>query len=120
MEAREVTREIIESSFPTLDVLEKWYRGEEAEWPPEPEPVSLRFQVGQKVLCRVGPTSWAPGTVIELWYRESGWQQGMFAPYKVHLEDGRDIFAPQDIEQVIRVNPGDETDVGEDIDHSPD
>jgi hypothetical protein len=44
----------------------------------------------------------------------------MFAPYKVHLEDGRDIFAPQDIEQVIRVNPGDETDVGEDIDHSPD
>ena len=107
MEAKDVTKEHLIAAFPPADILEKWYRGEDAEWPPsqEPEPVDLRFSVGAKVLCRVGPTEWAPGTVAQLWYRESAWQPGMYAPYKIHLEDGRDIFAPQDLEQVIRLNP---------------
>ena len=40
MEPREVTPEELEEEFPTPDVLEKWHRGEEAEWPPEGPPCS--------------------------------------------------------------------------------
>jgi hypothetical protein len=105
MEAKDVTLEHLQEAFPPPDIIEKWYRGEDADWPPEPEPIPLRFREGHKVLCRVGPTEWAPGVVTQLWYRESNWQPGMFAPYKIHLDDGRDIFAPQDMDQIIRLNP---------------
>lgn len=105
MEPKEVTPDILEESFPPGDVLEKWYKGEDAAWPPEPEPQELRFLVGTDVLCRVGPTDWAPGKVQKLWYRESGWPDGAYAPYKIRLNDGRDIFAPQDMDQIIRLNP---------------
>jgi len=56
--------------FPTPEVLGAWSRGEEAEWPPRPQ---LRFQVDDRVACRVGPhpvTGWAPGRVVKLFYRE--------------------------------------------------
>lgn len=111
MEAYEVTLEIVKDNFPYGDVLEKWSRGEEAEWPPMdmeammdqlPE---LRFDIGHKVECRVGPdevTGWAKGTVVQLWYTEVDWADGSFAPYKIELEDGRYIFAPGDVEMVIR------------------
>lgn len=115
LEAVDVTEEILLSGFPTEDVLAAWERGEEAEWPPieDEEPdhdedsnlPSLRFDLGQKVDCRVGPdpvTGWTSGTVTELWYREESWPEGSFAPYKVQLDDGRAIFAPGDIDQVIR------------------
>ena len=108
LEAKDVTREDLESEFPTPEVLEKWSRGEEADWPPMDdnyELPDLRFDIGQKVECRIGPdpiTGWAKGTIIQLWYRESNWQPGSYAPYKIRLDDGRDIFAPGDIDQVIR------------------
>ena len=106
MESKEVTLELLKEAFPPKEIILKWFRGEDADWPPQPEPAPLRFVEGTRVLCRVGPTDWAPGTVLQLWYREENWQPGMFAPYKIHLEDGRDIFAPQDIDQIIRLNPG--------------
>ena len=107
MEAYEVTKEELQSKFPTTDVLGKWHAGEDAEWPPyeEPEFPQLRFDVGEKVLCRIGPDAekdWAPGTVTMLWYSEQTWPPGSFAPYKVKLDDGRSIFAPGDLDQVIR------------------
>jgi hypothetical protein len=108
MEAREVTVEDLGGSFPTNEVLEKWQKGEEAEWPPTEEPTELpelRFDVGTKVFCRIGPDAekdWAGGTVMMLWYREPNWPPGSFAPYKIKLDDGRDIFAPGDMDQVIR------------------
>lgn len=107
MEAKEVTVEKLREVFPPAEILEQWFDGEDADWPPEPEPdpLELRFRVGHKVLCRVGPTDWAPGVVTQLWYREKSWQPGMYAPYKIHLDDGRDIFAPQDKDQIIRLNP---------------
>ena len=111
MEAKEVTKEDLEETFPTKDVLEKWQRGEEAEWPPVDDPgemPALRFDVGTKVFCRIGPnaeTDWAPGTIIQLWYREGNWPPGSFAPYKIKLDDGRDIYAPGDMDQVIRKQP---------------
>lgn len=111
-EAKDVTEEELRHFFPTADVLEKWHRGEEAEWPPMPDEnfgpddfPKLRFEVGTKVLCRVGPEEWAPGLVIQLWYREAQWPAGSFAPYKVKLDNGSMIFAPGDIDQVIRKAP---------------
>ena len=95
MEAQEVTEAEIKNNFPTPDVIEKWHKGEEAEWPPD-EPIELRFYVGMFVLCRVGPTDWAPGKVLQLWYREPNWPPGSFAPYKIKLADGREIYAPID------------------------
>jgi len=107
MEAHQVTEEILREVFPPTEILQKWWRGEDAAWPPEPEPIELRFPVGTEVLCRVGPTEWAAGTITQHWYRESGpaWPEGHYAPYKVRLEDNRDIFAPQDLDQIIRLNP---------------
>ena len=116
MEAKEVTKEILKLGFPTPEVLHKWQRGEEAEWPPLEDDVELdeammsqlpklRFDLDSKVLCRIGEnaeTDWAAGTVIKLWYREPRWPRGSFAPYQVRLDDGREIFAPADMEQVIK------------------
>jgi len=113
MESKEVTKEALLEVFPTEDVLHAWARGEEAEWPPmedfdddqDFERPRLRFEVGQRVACRVGPdpvTGWAPGRVIMLWYREPSWPANSWAPYKIELDDGRNIFAPGDVDQIIR------------------
>ena len=108
MEAKEVTKEELERSIPTHDVLEAWHKGEEADWPPMDDPLEmpqLRFDLGTKVECRIGPDAekdWGLGTVTELWYREPSWPPGSFAPYKIKLDDGRQIFAPGDMDQVIR------------------
>jgi len=107
MEAYEVTQEELKAKFPTKDVLEKWQKGEEAEWPPfeETELPELRFAIGTKVFCRIGPdaeTDWAKGEVVQLWYTEKNWPPGSFAPYKIKLDDGRQIFAPGDMDAVIK------------------
>jgi hypothetical protein len=108
MEAKDVKPEDLKHTMPPADILEKWFRGEEAEWPPEEEPadqnVELRFVIGTRVECRIGADEWAPGKVAEVWYREPNWPKGSFAPYKIHLEDGREIFAPADMDQIIRLN----------------
>mmetsp|Transcript_10551 Transcript_10551/g.15527 ORF Transcript_10551/g.15527 Transcript_10551/m.15527 type:complete len:125 (-) Transcript_10551:866-1240(-) len=110
MESREVTPEELAENFPTVEVLTKWHAGEEADWPPEPQfeesaMPQLRFGVGQKVLCRVGPKEWHSGEIIQTWYREVTWPNGAWAPYKVKLDDGRCIFAPGDMEQIIKAAP---------------
>jgi enamine deaminase RidA (YjgF/YER057c/UK114 family) len=63
---------------------------------------ALRFVVGQKVLCKVGPQpdDWAEGTIIQLRYMEPEWERS--APYQILLDDGRYIFAPEDTEAVIK------------------
>ena len=65
---------------------------EDFEGPP------LRFPVGTRVECRMGSNRWAKGTVVE---------QRIFAmnremPYKIELENGQLIFAPMDMDVVIR------------------
>ncbi|GFH57898.1 hypothetical protein CTEN210_14374 [Chaetoceros tenuissimus] len=108
--AHEVTKEILKDNFPYGEVLEKWAKGEDAEWPPmdideDDQLPELRFDVGDKVECRVGAdeaTGWAKGEVIQLWYREKQWPEDTFAPYKVKLDNGKQIFAPLDVDQVIR------------------
>ncbi|EED89272.1 predicted protein [Thalassiosira pseudonana CCMP1335] len=117
LEAKDVSKEALLESFPTAQVLLAWSRGEEAEWPPMDDDDEqdfsqrppLRFDVGQRVVCRVGPdpvTGWAPGRVIMLWYREPTWPANSWAPYKIELDDGRNIFAPGDVDQIIREHNG--------------
>jgi hypothetical protein len=111
MEAHEVTPEELKNVFPPRDILEKWHKGEDAEWPPIDEPEEmpqLRFTIGTRVQCRIGPDptkDWANGTIVLLWYRELSWPAGSFAPYKIQLDDGREIFAPGDMDQIIRRAP---------------
>lgn len=105
MEAKEVTLPILQEFFPPADIIRAWFDGQDVAWPPEPEPVELRFQVGQRVVCRVSPTEWAPGTIVQQWYREPTWPEGHYAPYKILLSDGRNIFAPQDADPIIRLDP---------------
>mmetsp|Transcript_8884 Transcript_8884/g.13078 ORF Transcript_8884/g.13078 Transcript_8884/m.13078 type:complete len:194 (-) Transcript_8884:168-749(-) len=113
-EAQDVREEDVKHAMPTEEVLQAWSEGKEAEWPPDVDDVAddmederpqLRFEVGQKVECRIGNdpvTGWAGGEIIQLWYREQGWPPNAWAPYKILLDDGRNIFAPADIDQVIR------------------
>mmetsp|Transcript_25787 Transcript_25787/g.53869 ORF Transcript_25787/g.53869 Transcript_25787/m.53869 type:complete len:195 (-) Transcript_25787:236-820(-) len=112
-ESKDVSKESLLEVFPTTPVLAAWARGEDAEWPPMedddeddigPRP-RLRFDIGKRVVCRVGPdpvTGWAAGRVVQLWYREPSWPANSWAPYKIELEDGRNIFAPGDVDQIIR------------------
>lgn len=84
------------------DTIGKWAAGEDAPWPPLPD---LRFEVGARVECRVGPhpvRGWAPGEIVATFYKEPEWPPGMMAPYQIQLDDGRLIFAPQDVDEVIR------------------
>jgi len=114
MESHEVTQEDVMQFFPTEDVLSAWARGEEMEWPPyidddeddgEMNPDTfpkLRFEIGTRVKCRVSQDSWSAGKIIQLWYREPHWPKMSWAPYKILLDDGRNIFAPGDSDQIIR------------------
>mmetsp|Transcript_10311 Transcript_10311/g.18526 ORF Transcript_10311/g.18526 Transcript_10311/m.18526 type:complete len:195 (+) Transcript_10311:120-704(+) len=113
LESKDVSKESLLEVFPTTPVLAAWARGEDAEWPPMedddeddivPRP-RLRFDIGKRVVCRVGPdpvTGWAAGRVVQLWYREPSWPANSWAPYKIELEDGRNIFSPGDVDQIIR------------------
>jgi hypothetical protein len=101
----ELGQEDMKEMFPDEDTLIQWKEGKKAPWPKRPE---LRFDVGARVECRVGPhpvKGWAPGRVIKLHYSEPSWPPNMVAPYQIALHDGRLIFAPQDIDEVIRLRP---------------
>lgn len=114
-EARDITEDDLREFFPPERIIAKWHRGEDADWPnlddqeleDEDQYVlpQLRFDVGEEVQCRVGPdpvTGWAEGTIVQLWYTEQGWPPNSFAPYKIKLNDGRYIFAPGDVDQIIK------------------
>ncbi|EJK74869.1 hypothetical protein THAOC_03429, partial [Thalassiosira oceanica] len=64
---------------------------------------SLRFKVGQRVYCKIGPNpmDWKKGKVAKLWHREKSWPPDMVAPYKVKLGKKKYIFAPRDSNDVI-------------------
>lgn len=132
IEATLITEHDIENVFPTLEILQKWKNGEETPWSPtyhdeyyKNENVNkqkgkcLRFSVGQRVQCRVGPDpvkGWKNGTIVQLWYREQSWPKDTVAPYKIVLDDNEEeifenqpvdkkrmIFAPGDMDQIIRL-----------------
>eukprot|EP00596_Hydrurales_sp_CCMP1899_P004228 CAMPEP_0119046092 /NCGR_PEP_ID=MMETSP1177-20130426/44335_1 /TAXON_ID=2985 /ORGANISM="Ochromonas sp, Strain CCMP1899" /LENGTH=252 /DNA_ID=CAMNT_0007018753 /DNA_START=101 /DNA_END=859 /DNA_ORIENTATION=- len=99
----EITQDELMDNFPDDDTLTKWFNHELAPWPPQP---ILRFELGARVECRIGPHAvkgWAPGRVIKHYYSEPNWPPNMTAPYQIALHDGRLIFAPSDEDGVIRL-----------------
>jgi len=65
----------------------------------------LRFEIGERVKCNLGPEGWATGTIVGLQYREDDWPEGKVSPYQIELDakyDGCFIHAPDDIPSVIR------------------
>eukprot|EP01031_Cornospumella_fuschlensis_P033807 gene33807-40907_t len=103
--AANIPKEDFVQNFPDRETLQQWREGKKARWPPLP---ALRFQVGDRVECRIGPhpvKGWAPGRIIKLYYSEPNWPPNMIVPYQIALHDGRLIFAPQDTDQVIRLRP---------------
>jgi G3E family GTPase len=71
--------------------------------PPEPGPVptdTLTYKIGDKVKCNCG--EWMTGEVHKLWYRETLWESGRYAPYQVKLDSGNLIYVPRDTAVFIR------------------
>ena len=77
---------------------------------------TLRFTVGTRVECNCG--GWEPGTVVKLFYRQSSFPAGTFAPYQIQLDNGKLIYAPIDEDRVVRqcVTPPDEMHFDDDDD----
>jgi len=112
LEVEEVTQEDILEEMPPPDVWFDLHQGVQRDWPPPPDPgeppaIALRFPVGSRVECRIGPASdpnggWGAGTVAMHWYRQAMWPTGQFAPYQIQLDQGPLIFAPRDSDTCIR------------------
>lgn len=66
------------------------------------ESMTLRFVVGARVECCLGKT-WAPGTVVQHFYREETFLDGTCVPYQVALDDGRLAFARRDADRDVRL-----------------
>ena len=62
-----------------------------------------RFKIGARVECYLKPR-FLKGTVVQHHYRDSDWEPGVFAPYKVKLDDVSIglIYAPGDDDRYIR------------------
>lgn len=60
----------------------------------------LRFNIGDRVECNCG--RWVKGTIVKHFYVQKTFPEGMCAPYQVRLDDGKLIFAPADVDRVIR------------------
>eukprot|EP00574_Skeletonema_japonicum_P014456 CAMPEP_0201732992 /NCGR_PEP_ID=MMETSP0593-20130828/30349_1 /ASSEMBLY_ACC=CAM_ASM_000672 /TAXON_ID=267983 /ORGANISM="Skeletonema japonicum, Strain CCMP2506" /LENGTH=455 /DNA_ID=CAMNT_0048226065 /DNA_START=8 /DNA_END=1375 /DNA_ORIENTATION=+ len=50
-------------------------------------PGKLRFKVGDKVECMIGPEQWGTGRIVRCLYREDGWPKSKeSAPYQIKLD----------------------------------
>ena len=63
---------------------------------------SLRFAVGDKVECKMGPGEWTAGAVAKQLYFDEYNFRNIPAPYQVQLDDGTLIWAPEDDDTCIR------------------
>jgi G3E family GTPase len=62
---------------------------------------ALRFALGDQVECKAGGR-WRKGEVVAHMYREPDMPAGVVAPYQVKLTDGELIYAPADIDDLVR------------------
>ena len=82
---------------------------------------TLRFQIGDAVLCATGVAGeCVGGTVVGHLMYDARMPQGMFAPYQVRLEDGRTVVVPKDCATMIRSANGDDESGETDMDESGD
>ena len=65
----------------------------------------FRFDIGTRVACRVGQheDDRAFGEVVAHFWREPSWPPERWAPYQIRLDSSELIFAPADIDGVIRL-----------------
>lgn len=61
----------------------------------------LRFSVGSRVKCNLGPGGWQSGRVVKQWYREPKWPEGKLAPYQIKIDKGTLIYCPMDDDRFI-------------------
>ena len=76
----------------------------------------LRFRIGDRVECHMGPNCWKLGRVVALMYRDSTMPEGFVAPYQIRLDEAcagyidgytnpdRLIYASDDSDEYVR-NP---------------
>mmetsp|Transcript_23486 Transcript_23486/g.67681 ORF Transcript_23486/g.67681 Transcript_23486/m.67681 type:complete len:575 (+) Transcript_23486:330-2054(+) len=68
-----------------------------------------RFEVGQRVQAMVSG-EWADATITQVWppWREMRglFEDGVISPYKITLDDGSVVYAPDDEEYTVRLRPG--------------
>mmetsp|Transcript_24111 Transcript_24111/g.43433 ORF Transcript_24111/g.43433 Transcript_24111/m.43433 type:complete len:600 (-) Transcript_24111:720-2519(-) len=73
-------------------------------------PVPLRFDVGDRVTCKV-EEGWTPGMVINTQYRDEGVHGGRIVPYEIKLDMGDIVYAPCDndlfVKKKLRFEVGD-------------
>ena len=64
----------------------------------------LRFGVDERVRCKISPTKWQRGRIVQLHYREDTWPAGRVAAYRIELEEpvGMVITAFEDRADLIR------------------
>jgi len=66
----------------------------------------LRYDIGDRVECKLPGEKYEVGTITEVWWRDPSWPPGRVAPYQVRLEKQNVlIFVPQDHPEIIR-KPG--------------
>jgi len=65
---------------------------------------ALRFKIGDAVQCKTGPgkADWSKGKIVQLQYRDDQMPPGMVAPYQVQLQGGDLIYAPDDVDEIIK------------------
>ena len=80
--------------------LERWDRENQLT---ASAPAAPRFAVGAAVECNVGDDGWRRGTVVAQHYLEDGWERTV--PYQVELADGTLIYAPEDVDELVRLAP---------------
>ena len=71
----------------------------------------LRFRIGTRVECNVG--NWMLGTVTQQFYVQSSFAEGKCAAYQVKLDEGNTIFAPADVDRVVRAAAGRESTIAQ-------
>ena len=93
-------------------------RSYRAAWAAEDELLAqeagpLRFEVGTRVECNLGPgavvpssTLWVPGVVVGHYFREPHWPPESWAAYKVQCDDGGFYSATHDDDGCIRAFDG--------------
>lgn len=100
--ARYVERVEIEREFPPADILLRWARGDDAEWPEPDDPpdYNLQFKPGDRVDAYLGG-AWRPATVVQQWWRDSAWPKFAWVCYRIHVDD-TDVFTYAPCEARLR------------------